>query len=37
MSIDSLLERAEELTSDAERVTQAKLRNVPLPGGRTLA
>ena len=26
MSIDSLLERAEELSSDAERVTQAKLR-----------
>ena len=36
MSIDSLLERAEELSSDAERVTQAKLRKVSLPGGRTL-
>lgn len=35
-SIDSLLERAEELSSDAERVTQAKLRKVALPGGRTI-
>ncbi|HXH80836.1 3-hydroxyacyl-CoA dehydrogenase NAD-binding domain-containing protein [Nocardioides sp.] len=36
MSIDSLLERAQGLTSDAERVTEAKLRTVALPGGRTL-
>lgn len=36
MSIDSLLERAEELSSDAERVTQAKLRRVTLPDGQTV-
>ena len=33
---DSLFKRAEELSSDAERVTRAKLRKVALPGGRTL-
>lgn len=36
MSTDSLLQRAGELASDAERVTQAKLRKVTLPGGQTL-
>lgn len=36
MSIDSLLKRAEDLSSDAERITRAKLRSVTLPGGRTI-
>jgi 3-hydroxyacyl-CoA dehydrogenase/enoyl-CoA hydratase/carnithine racemase len=31
--ISTLLARAEEISSDAERVTQAKLRKVTLPGG----
>ncbi len=31
--ISTLLARAEEISSDAERVTQAKLRKVALPGG----
>ena len=31
--MDTLLRRAQEISSDAERVTQAKLRNVTLPGG----
>ena len=33
MSIDTLLERAQAISSDAERVTEAKLRKVALPGG----
>ncbi|HQR27881.1 MAG TPA: enoyl-CoA hydratase-related protein, partial [Nocardioides sp.] len=33
MSIETLLARAEAIASDAERVTQAKLRTVTLPGG----
>ena len=36
MTLDSLLERSQELASDAERVTEAKLRKVSLPGGRSL-
>ncbi|WP_244927740.1 3-hydroxyacyl-CoA dehydrogenase NAD-binding domain-containing protein [Nocardioides sp. W7] len=32
MSIDTLLTRAQELSSDAERVTRAHLRKVTLPG-----
>ena len=36
MNLDSLLERSQELASDAERVTEAKLRKVSLPGGRSL-
>jgi 3-hydroxyacyl-CoA dehydrogenase/enoyl-CoA hydratase/carnithine racemase len=32
-AIDSLLTRAREISSDAERVTQAKLRKVTLPAG----
>ncbi|MET1058857.1 MAG: 3-hydroxyacyl-CoA dehydrogenase NAD-binding domain-containing protein, partial [Nocardioides sp.] len=32
MSIDTLLARAEEISSDAERVTHAHLRKVTLPG-----
>ena len=31
--ISTLLARAEEISSDAERVTEAKLRKVRLPGG----
>ena len=31
--ISTLLARAEEISSDAERVTEAKLRKVTLPGG----
>ncbi len=31
-AIDSLLARAQEISSDAERVTEAKLRKVTLPG-----
>ncbi|MCW2774817.1 MAG: fadB [Nocardioides sp.] len=33
MAIDQLLARAQEISSDAERVTEAKLRKVTLPGG----
>jgi 3-hydroxyacyl-CoA dehydrogenase/enoyl-CoA hydratase/carnithine racemase len=33
MSIDTLLTRAQEISSDAERVTEARLRKVTLPGG----
>ena len=33
MSIDNLLTRAREISSDAERVTEARLRKVTLPGG----
>jgi 3-hydroxyacyl-CoA dehydrogenase/enoyl-CoA hydratase/carnithine racemase len=33
MAIDQLLTRAQEISSDAERVTEAKLRKVTLPGG----
>lgn len=33
MSIDTLLTRAQEISSDAERVTEAHLRSVVLPGG----
>src|SRR6476660_4525201 len=33
MAIDNLLTRAQEISSDAERVTEAKLRKVTLPGG----
>jgi 3-hydroxyacyl-CoA dehydrogenase/enoyl-CoA hydratase/carnithine racemase len=33
MSIDTLLTRAQEISSDAERVTEARLRKVALPGG----
>ncbi len=33
MSIEKLLARAEEISSDAERVTHAHLRKVTLPGG----
>ena len=36
LNIDSLLERAGDLASDAERVTEAKLRKVTLPTGQTL-
>ena len=36
MNLDSLLGRSQELASDAERVTEAKLRKVSLPGGRSL-
>jgi 3-hydroxyacyl-CoA dehydrogenase/enoyl-CoA hydratase/carnithine racemase len=32
MAIDQLLARAQEISSDAERVTEAKLRKVTLPG-----
>jgi 3-hydroxyacyl-CoA dehydrogenase/enoyl-CoA hydratase/carnithine racemase len=32
-TIDTLLERAQAISSDAERVTEAKLRKVALPGG----
>ena len=32
-TIDELLARAQEISSDAERVTEAKLRRVTLPGG----
>jgi 3-hydroxyacyl-CoA dehydrogenase/enoyl-CoA hydratase/carnithine racemase len=33
MTIDNLLSRAQEISSDAERVTRAHLRKVDLPGG----
>ena len=33
MNIDKLLARAEEISSDAERVTHAHLRKITLPGG----
>ena len=33
MAIENLLTRAQEISSDAERVTQAHLRKVTLPGG----
>jgi 3-hydroxyacyl-CoA dehydrogenase/enoyl-CoA hydratase/carnithine racemase len=36
MAIDNLLERAQEISSDAERVTQAHLRKVTLPSGAVL-
>src|SRR4051794_25523387 len=36
MAIDNLLTRAQEISSDAERVTRAHLRKVTLPGGAVL-
>ncbi|MBZ5738741.1 3-hydroxyacyl-CoA dehydrogenase NAD-binding domain-containing protein [Nocardioides mangrovi] len=36
MAIENLLARAQEISSDAERVTQAHLRKVTLPGGAVL-